>query len=195
MLIAVDRRITGYHQDEESHWVADLECGHTQHVRHEPPWQNRPWVITPEGREGFLGTYLRCLLCASEGRDAHIAALESQLRDAQLASDVHALDRLIGDGLLFTGPDGQLYTKADDLAAHGAGAIRITMHEPQELRIRRVGDDVAIVALRTRLAGSFGGQAFEDVVRYTRVWARESADAWQVVAGHVSIVPPSGQQG
>ena len=192
MLIAIDRRITGFHQDEESHWVADLACGHTQHVRHDPPWQSRPWVITPEGRHGFLGVVLRCLLCASEGADAHIAGLESQLRDAQLASDVHALDLLIADELLFTGPDGQLYAKADDLAAHRDGGIRIATHEPQELRIRRIGDDVAVVALRAHLAGSFGGQTFDDIVRYTRVWARESVDDWRIVAGHVSIVPPPG---
>jgi len=57
------RRIIGFHQDEEQHWVADLECGHTQHVRHDPPWQVRPWVITVEGRAGRLGTTLECLLC------------------------------------------------------------------------------------------------------------------------------------
>ena len=40
------RRITGFHEDEEGHWVAELECGHAQHVRHDPPWQSRPWVTT-----------------------------------------------------------------------------------------------------------------------------------------------------
>jgi hypothetical protein len=59
----VKRRITGFHQDEEGHWVADLECGHGQHVRHDPPWQVRVWVTTPEGREGRLGTTLNCVLC------------------------------------------------------------------------------------------------------------------------------------
>ena len=57
------RRIVGFHQDAEQHWVADLECGHTQHVRHDPPWQVRAWVITVEGRAGRLGTTLECLLC------------------------------------------------------------------------------------------------------------------------------------
>ena len=57
------RRIAGFHQDEENHWVADLECGHSQHVRHDPPWQVRPWVITVEGRNGRLGTTLECRLC------------------------------------------------------------------------------------------------------------------------------------
>ncbi len=53
----------GYHQDDERHWVAELECGHTQHVRHDPPWQVRPWVVSPEGRAGRLGTTLECRRC------------------------------------------------------------------------------------------------------------------------------------
>jgi hypothetical protein len=61
---AVPRRIIGFHQDHEGHWVADLECGHGQHVRHDPPWQLRPWVITPEGRASYVGTELRCVRCA-----------------------------------------------------------------------------------------------------------------------------------
>lgn len=60
---AIPRRIVGFHQDEENDWVADLECGHTQHVRHDPPWQVRPWVITESGRAMFLGKTLECVKC------------------------------------------------------------------------------------------------------------------------------------
>jgi hypothetical protein len=61
-----ERRITGFHRDDEGQWVAELECGHTQHVRHDPPWQVREWVTTPEGREGRLGTTLHCVLCTGD---------------------------------------------------------------------------------------------------------------------------------
>lgn len=59
----MNRRIVGFHQDDEGHWVADLECGHGQHVRHDPPWQNRPWVVSAEGRVRFLGVELPCRRC------------------------------------------------------------------------------------------------------------------------------------
>ena len=62
-LTSVRRAIVGYHQDEEGHWVAELECGHTQHVRHDPPWQVRVWVTIPEGRASHLGMELECVLC------------------------------------------------------------------------------------------------------------------------------------
>ncbi len=59
----MEQRITGYHKDEESHWVAELACDHFQHVRHDPPWMNRPWVITEQGRDTMLGYKLQCKKC------------------------------------------------------------------------------------------------------------------------------------
>ena len=49
--VAVERAIAGFEQDEAGDWVALLECGHRQHVRHRPPWRERPWVLTAEGRQ------------------------------------------------------------------------------------------------------------------------------------------------
>lgn len=57
------RRIVAFHRDEEGHWVADLECGHTVHMRHEPPWQNREWVLTDSGRARMIGVPLNCTKC------------------------------------------------------------------------------------------------------------------------------------
>ncbi|MFL5477484.1 MAG: DUF3565 domain-containing protein [Gemmatimonadaceae bacterium] len=59
--------MVGFHQDEEAHWVAELECGHAQHVRHDPPWQVREWVTTEEGRKSFLGQTLQCRKCVAAG--------------------------------------------------------------------------------------------------------------------------------
>ena len=57
------RAITGFRLDEASDWVADLDCGHGQHVRHRPPFVNRPWVVSDAGRAGMLGTALDCARC------------------------------------------------------------------------------------------------------------------------------------
>jgi len=59
----VDRRIVGFSLDDEGHWVAELDCGHRQHMRHQPPFQNRAWVITAEGRESRLGVVVNCVRC------------------------------------------------------------------------------------------------------------------------------------
>ena len=61
------RQIVGFHQDEVGDWVAVLACGHRRHMRHRPPWEHRPWVLTPEGRQGQLGCGVDCKTCGAEG--------------------------------------------------------------------------------------------------------------------------------
>ncbi len=57
------RRIVSFKQDEAGDWVAELECGHGYHMRHRPPWQDRAWVLTPEGRAERIGIELECVRC------------------------------------------------------------------------------------------------------------------------------------
>jgi len=60
--------ITGFHRDADGDWVAELACGHTQHVRDRPPWSERPWTRTAAGRAGMLGQPLNCPHCEPPGR-------------------------------------------------------------------------------------------------------------------------------
>jgi tellurite methyltransferase len=55
--------VIAFHQDDDGAFVAELACGHAQHVRHRPPLENRPWVMTEAGRGAFIGTALPCSLC------------------------------------------------------------------------------------------------------------------------------------
>lgn len=59
----MERAIVGFHQDEEGVWVAELACGHGQHVRHRPPFRNFPWVTDEAGRSAHLGAHLECPYC------------------------------------------------------------------------------------------------------------------------------------
>lgn len=70
------QRIVGFHQDEEGDWVADLACGHGQHVRHQPPFRSRPWVLDAEGRQGRLGQELNCKKCEEPGPPGGQATLQ-----------------------------------------------------------------------------------------------------------------------
>jgi hypothetical protein len=55
--------ITGFRRDSDGDWIADLACGHSQHVRHDPPWQVREWVVEEGSRRARLGTRLECPRC------------------------------------------------------------------------------------------------------------------------------------
>ena len=126
--------------------------------------------------------------------DPEIVVLEARLRMAQLGADLTALDDLISDDLLYTGPDGQLGSKVQDLEAYRSGTVKFIEHVPEELRIRRVSADVSISALRAQLTVDVAGSLSRGTYRYTRIWAREDDQAWRVVGGHVSLVNLSGDE-
>lgn len=55
--------IVSFHQDSDQQWLAKLKCSHVQQVRHQPPFINRPWVMSQEGRTAMLGCLLACKKC------------------------------------------------------------------------------------------------------------------------------------
>ena len=57
------RAIVGFRRDEADDPVALLDCCHAQHVRHRPPFINRPWAATDEGLAAMVGKELDCPLC------------------------------------------------------------------------------------------------------------------------------------
>ena len=67
--LTVEQVIVGFETDEVGDWVALLRCGHRQHVRHKPPFQDRPWILTTLGRASRVGSPLNCVLCDEEQAD------------------------------------------------------------------------------------------------------------------------------
>jgi Domain of unknown function (DUF4440) len=122
-----------------------------------------------------------------DNRATDLRTAERALQAAQLASDVAALDRLIDDRLVFTGPDGQLYTKADDLRLHGTGEQKMTRVDEEDLTVLVVGNTGVTCFLGT-VAGVLSGSEFTARVRYTRTWAHDDAHGWRLIAGHVSAI-------
>jgi ketosteroid isomerase-like protein len=118
--------------------------------------------------------------------DPSFHAAERALRQAQLAGDVSTLDALLDEDLVFTGPDGAIYRKQDDLEAHRRGAIRITQLAPSDEYVQDFGS-IVVVSVRMEMRGSFNGAPFAGPFRYTRIW-RAQDHHWRVVAGHVSAI-------
>jgi len=59
-------KILAFNQDESGDWVVELSCGHARHVRHRPPFQDRPWVLTEESRASMIGQELDCGICKQQ---------------------------------------------------------------------------------------------------------------------------------
>ncbi|MGD1942906.1 MAG: nuclear transport factor 2 family protein [Leptolyngbyaceae cyanobacterium] len=116
-----------------------------------------------------------------------IAELEERLRQAMLTSDVAELDALIAPELLFTNYLGQRITKQQDLEMHRSQVLKLTALTPSDQHIQQ-HDRFAVVSVQMHLLGSYDGTPIDQHMRFTRVWAISSADVWQIVAGHASVV-------
>ncbi|GEL71514.1 GNAT family N-acetyltransferase [Myxococcus virescens] len=92
------QKITGFHLDREDHWVADLECGHRQHMRHDPPWTVRPWVLAEDGRRSRLGVELDCKRCDEAGHAVAEAVREALRTVALRAYEDGGLSGLCAEG-------------------------------------------------------------------------------------------------
>ncbi len=118
--------------------------------------------------------------------DDPILRCEAELRAAQLAGDVAALDRLIDDALVFVALDGSVVGKADDLELHRSGRLRVTRMDPVERHVRRLGA-VVVVTVRMDATATIDGTEVSGPLRYTRVWCQHG-DGWRIVAGHMSAI-------
>jgi ketosteroid isomerase-like protein len=112
---------------------------------------------------------------------------ERRLQAAQLASDVDALDGLIEDTALFTGPDGSVLSKRDDLHAHASGYQVMSRVEEEDLRVLVTGRTGVTLFLGT-LEGTFGGERLAARMRYTRTWTLDDRAGWKIVAAHATFV-------
>lgn len=120
--------------------------------------------------------------------ELEIKDAEEQLRQAMLASDVEALDRLLSPDLIFTNHLGQCLGKEADLSAHGSGALSICRLEPSEQQIRLIRIDTAAVSVRVQITGKYAGQPADGDFRFTRIWKQLSDNQWQVVIAHTGII-------
>ncbi|MGW6172131.1 nuclear transport factor 2 family protein [Arthrobacter sp. NPDC055138] len=85
------------------------------------------------------------------------------------ASDVEALDKLIGDGLRFTLPGGSVIGKHADLEAHRSGATRFSRIEETERKTAECsGGGTTETIARTELSDK--GQPIEAMLRWRRTW-------------------------
>ena len=70
----MQRTIINFGQDTNHDWFAVLDCGHRQHLRHQPPFVARAWVTTVDGRAAHLGHELNCVRCERFELPAEFAA-------------------------------------------------------------------------------------------------------------------------
>jgi len=134
-----------------------------------------------------------------QGMTRDQAALEAALRDGEQrlqaavrSGDVDALDRLLDDRVVYTGPDGRTFTKEEDLEGYRSRGLIVEAFEQEDLQVTVVGT-TGITRVLATLRGTAAGEAFTARLRYTRAWVHVEG-AWRVLAAHASAVPASSGQ-
>jgi ketosteroid isomerase-like protein len=123
---------------------------------------------------------------AEPTRTDELREAERRLQAAQLAGDIAALDQLLDDRLLFTfGPDGECYTKQDDLQLHRSRQQILTKVIEEDLTVLIEGR-TGVTWFLGALEGTFAGTPFAARLRYTRTWIHDDDHGWRVVAAHAS---------
>lgn len=110
-----------------------------------------------------------------------ITALEHQLIAAICNSNIPFLEQVLHDDLRFMAPNGQVITKAMDLASHRAGEMVVEELIPTLEEITLM-ENTAIVTVVYATKGSMLGTPIAGKFRYIRFW-KQFEDGLKVIGG------------
>lgn len=106
---------------------------------------------------------------------------EIELLTAIKYADIHVLEEILHDELLFNLPDGQVITKEFDLNSYRSGKMKITALEASDQIISIIGD-TAVVSVVVLLKGTYDNNPLANSFRYIRVW-KQFDERLKVIAG------------
>jgi hypothetical protein len=110
-----------------------------------------------------------------------IIKLEQQLIEAIKTSDIHFIENILHDNLLFLAPNGQVVTKEMDLASHRSGEMTVEQLLPSFEDFNIIGD-IAISIVTYDTKGTMLGQPISGQFRYIRTW-KAFTDGIKVISG------------
>lgn len=106
--------------------------------------------------------------------------------ELEKSGDIAALNQLLADEYPCTSRDGEISSKAEELAGYKTNRIRLQTAELSEQKVRVIDNNTAVETGKIRYVGTNAGQSFDFTKRYTTTWVL--ADNWQIIADHTSLV-------
>ena len=119
-----------------------------------------------------------------------IVALEDQWRQAQLANDVPAMDKLLSDDYLGINSNGDVVTKNQQLDHMRNRQLVIDKLDTSDLKIKLIGP-IAIVTSLAQVEGRLDGSPLTGAFRYTRVYQRLPGGGWKITNFEITRIPHS----
>lgn len=113
--------------------------------------------------------------------ERELTALSGQWNDAYVKGDVAVLERVEADDIVQVDTDGNIFTKADDIAEVKAGVYKVKSWTREQNTVRPYGD-TAVVNGITRVQGTYKGRDFDSRSYTTEMWMKKDG-RWQCVSG------------
>ncbi len=142
------------------------------------------------------------LLLAQQGHAHHpkrmekeqIEQLEGEWRQAMLADDVPAMDKLLSEDYLGVTTTGDLVTKSQQLDRMRRRQVTVTKLDTTEVKFKIIGQ-IAIVTSLATIEAEAEGKTITGAYRYTRVYQRLPSGAWKITSFEATRIPTAKQQG
>ena len=120
------------------------------------------------------------------GAEQELIALEKEWGGAYMKQDTSVLDRVDAADIVMTDSDGNMFTKADDLAEVKAGVYTVVSLVIEEIKAHLYGD-TAVVYGATGTKGTYKGKAFDNRSRWTDTWIKRDG-RWQCIASQATRI-------
>jgi len=122
----------------------------------------------------------------TESVEQELIRLENEWNDAWVNRNIAIFDRVEADDYFMTSDEGNIITKAQDIADVKSGEDVATSVVSDEFKVRVYGD-AAVVTYRMAVKGQFKGKDNSGLFRWTDTWIKKDG-RWQCVAAHLSRI-------
>ncbi|GEM_PF-320801 len=123
----------------------------------------------------------------TESVQQELIKLENELNDAWVNRDIVPFDRILADDYVGTDEEGNVMTKAQELANIKSGAYLSTSAVKDDIKVRVYGD-AAVVTGRGTYKGRYKGKEYTNRYRWTDTWVKDNLGRWRCVAFHDSKI-------
>jgi ketosteroid isomerase-like protein len=124
-----------------------------------------------------------------EGAEKAVLRIEKEMLDALLKGDASASERYLAETYIFTGPDGMVTNKAQNVADLKSGDLKFQSATLDDAKVNVYGD-TAIVTFASDDKGTYKGKDISGKTRWTDVFVKRGGK-WQIVSSHGSRVGQS----
>ena len=119
--------------------------------------------------------------------EQELIKIEKGWADGMVKLDLAFLDRILAEDYLYTDFDGNVFTKAQNLASLKSGEDVVTSAVNDEIKVRVYGD-AAVVTGRWTGKETIKGRDVSGQARWTDTFIKRDG-RWQCVATHSSKIP------